>query len=162
MFSLFSIIFLVCWPHDPLERKFHSTHHAVSSLPNKQTWLCNMADHNKEIDSKFYIFLPQVLSSSPVLDIDKGPRYSCFVGELLDFFLIAQFRGKSQAKSNIKKQHAEWKERLLGLCTSVSVSCIDVGSHKEHDAHSREGFNTCSAISSSRKSSDEVRELTQV
>jgi len=129
----------------------------------KQTWLFNMADQNKEIDSKFYIFLPQVLSSSPVSDIDKGPRYSCFVGELLDFFLIAQFRGKNQPKTSFKKLHADWKERLLGLCTSVSVSCIDVGSHKDHDAHAREGFNTCSPISSSRKSCSENPELsTQV
>lgn len=121
-----------------------------------------MADINKEIDSKFYIFLPQILSSNPVLDIDKGPRFNCIVGELLDFFLIAQYRDKKQPKSNIKKLHAEWKERLLKLSTSVSVSCIDVGSHKEHDAQSREGFNTCSPISSSRNRNNSVSESKKV
>ncbi|KAK3726898.1 hypothetical protein QZH41_016686 [Actinostola sp. cb2023] len=133
----------------------------MQSAESQQNGAASMAEHNKEIDSKFYIFLPHILTSNPVLDIDRGPRYSCFVGELLDFFLIAQFRGKNRPNTDIKKLHAEWQERLLGLCTSVSVSCIDVGAHKEHDAQSRGGFNTCSPLSSSRNRSNQRSELVQ-
>jgi hypothetical protein len=128
---------------------------------SKQKWRSNMADHNKEIDSKFYIFLPRLVTPNPVSDIEKGPRYSCFVGELLNFFLIAQFRGKKRSKSENTKLH-EWQERLLGLSTSVSVSCVDLAIHKEYDVHATSGFISCSPTTSSRNENDVNNEISEV
>ena len=89
-----------------------------------------MAD--KEVDSNFFIFLPRVFSSDPVSDIEKGPRYSCFIGELLSFFLIAQFRGKNRNDKELR----DWQKKLLRFLTSVSVSCTDLSSRKEGDINS--------------------------
>lgn len=98
----------------------------------------------KELDSNFFIFLPQALTNNPVSDIEQGSRNSCYAGERLCFFLIAQFRGKKQEDV---KFHA-WQKRLLRLCTCVSVSCIDLMSRKD-DAHAG-GLITCWPISSSK------------
>ena len=99
----------------------------------------------KEVDSNFFIFLPHVFTSDPVSDIDKGPRYSCFIGELLSFFLIAQFRGKNRNEIELR----EWQKRLLRFLTSVSVSCTDLATRKEEDIN-KSGYITCWPLNSSR------------
>lgn len=108
-----------------------------------------MAD--KELDSNFFIFLPQVFSNDAVSDIEQGSRNSCYAGERLRFFLIAQFRGKNRADANVFQA---WQKRLLRLSTSVSVSSIDLMSRKD-DAHAG-GFISCWPISSSKVEGQEV------
>lgn len=98
----------------------------------------------KELDSNFYIFLPKVFTNDPVADIELGSRNSCYAGERLCFFLIAQFRGKNREDANFQA----WQKRLLRLCTSVSVSSIDLMTRKD-DAHT-DGLITCWPISSSK------------
>ncbi|XP_068685822.1 trafficking protein particle complex subunit 14-like isoform X2 [Montipora foliosa] len=71
----------------------------------------------KELDTNFFIFLPQVQTNDPVFDIESGSRKSCFAGEHLYFFLIAQFRGKSKEDGKFRA----WQKRLLRLCTYVRV-----------------------------------------
>lgn len=99
---------------------------------------------NKELDTNFYIFLPKVLTTDPVADVEHGSRNSCYVGERLCFFLIAQFRGKNREDATFEA----WQKRLLRLCTSVSVNSIDVLTRKD-DAHAG-GFITCWPVSSSK------------
>ena len=103
----------------------------------------------KEIDSNFFIYLPHVFTSDPVADIEKGPRYSCFVGELLDFFLIAQHRSKGRSEGS----RLEWQKRLLRIFASVSASCVDLATRKE-DELSCNGFITCWPATSSRFQND--------
>ena len=98
----------------------------------------------KELDSNFFIFLPQVLTNNPVSDIEQGSRNSCYAGERLCFFLIAQFRGKNREDAKFQA----WQRRLLRLCTCVSVSSIDLMSRKD-DPHAG-GLITCWPISSSK------------
>lgn len=97
----------------------------------------------KELDSNFFIFLPQVFTNDPVSDIEQGSRNSCYAGERLCFFLIAQFRGKNREDAEFQA----WQKRLLRLCTCVSVSSIDLMSRKD-DAHAG-GLITCWPVSSS-------------
>ena len=98
----------------------------------------------KELDSNFLIFLPQVFTNDPVSDIELGSRNSCYAGERLCFFLIAQFRGRNREDANFQA----WKKRLLRVCMSVSVSSIDLMSRKD-DAHAS-GLITCWPINSSK------------
>jgi len=98
----------------------------------------------KELDSNFLIFLPQVFTNDPVSDIELGSRNSCYAGERLCFFLIAQFRGRNREDANFQA----WKKRLLRVCMSVSVSSIDLMSRKD-DAHAG-GLITCRPINSSK------------
>ena len=98
----------------------------------------------KELDSNFLIFLPQVFTNDPVSDIELGSRNSCYAGERLCFFLIAQFRGRNREDANFQA----WKKRLLRVCMSVSVSSIDLMSRKD-DAHTG-GLITCWPINSSK------------
>lgn len=98
----------------------------------------------KELDSNFLIFLPQVFTNDPVSDIELGSRNSCYAGERLCFFLIAQFRGRNREDANFQA----WKKRLLHVCMSVSVSSIDLMSRKD-DAHAG-GLITCWPINSSK------------
>lgn len=98
----------------------------------------------KELDSNFLIFLPRIFTNDPVSDIELGSRNSCYAGERLCFFLIAQFRGKNREDANFQA----WQKRLLRVCTSVSVSSIDLMSRKD-DAHAG-GLITCWPINSSK------------
>lgn len=98
----------------------------------------------KELDSNFLIFLPQVFTNDPVSDIELGSRNSCYAGECLCFFLIAQFRGRNREDANFQA----WKNRLLRVCMSVSASSIDLMSKKD-DAHAG-GLITCWPINSSK------------
>lgn len=98
----------------------------------------------KELDSNFFIFLPQVFTNNPVTDIEKGSRNSCYAGERLYFFLIAQFRGKNRTDAKFQA----WQKRLLRLCTCVSVSSIDLMSRKD-EPHAG-GLISCWPISSSK------------
>lgn len=98
----------------------------------------------KELDSNFFIFLPQVFTNDPVSDIEQGSRNSCYAGERLCFFLIAQFRGKNREDAKFQA----WQKRLLRLCTCVSVSSIDLMSRKD-DTHAG-GLITCWPVSSSK------------
>lgn len=98
----------------------------------------------KELDSNFLIFLPQVFTNDPVSDIELGSRNSCYAGERLCFFLIAQFRGRNREDANFQA----WKNRLLRVCMSVSASSIDLMSKKD-DAHAG-GLITCWPINSSK------------
>lgn len=98
----------------------------------------------KELDSNFLIFLPQVFTNDPVSDINLGSRNSCYAGERLCFFLIAQFRGKNRTDANFQA----WQKRLLHVSTSVSVSSIELMVRKD-DAHAG-GLITCWPISSSK------------
>lgn len=95
----------------------------------------------KELDTNFFIFLPKICTNDPVFDIENGSRNSCFAGEHLLFFLIAQFRGKNRED----RQFRAWQKRLLHLCTQASVSSIDLMTRKD-DQHSG-GFITCWPIS---------------
>ncbi|XP_032237665.2 trafficking protein particle complex subunit 14 isoform X1 [Nematostella vectensis] len=99
-----------------------------------------------KLDSNFFIFLPHISTREPVSDIEKGPRYSCFVGELLHFFLIAQFRGKGDSTDGLR----EWQNRLLRLNTCVSVSCVDLASRSDECQQIKSGFVKCYAVSSFR------------
>ncbi|CAH3020591.1 unnamed protein product [Porites evermanni] len=96
----------------------------------------------KELDSNFFIFLPQCFTNDPVSDIEKGSRNSCYAGEHLCFFLIAQFRGKNRSDAKFQA----WQKRLLRLCSCVSVSSIDLMIRK--DEAPTGGFITCWPISS--------------
>ncbi|XP_078379988.1 trafficking protein particle complex subunit 14-like isoform X2 [Oculina patagonica] len=98
----------------------------------------------KELDSNFLIFLPHVFTNDPVSDIELGSRNSCYAGERLCFFLIAQFRGKNRTDENFQA----WQKRLLRVSTSVSVSSIDLMVRKD-DTHAG-GLVTCWPISSSK------------
>lgn len=98
----------------------------------------------KEQDSNFFIFLPQVFTNDPVSDIEQGSRNSCYAGERLCFFLIAQFRGKNREDAKFKA----WQKRLLRICTCVSVSSIDLMIRKD-DPHEA-GLITCWPVRSSR------------
>lgn len=104
----------------------------------------------KELDSHFLIFLPQVFTNDPVSDIELGSRNSCYAGERLCFFLIAQFRGKNRTDANFQA----WQKRLLRVRTSVSVSSIDLMSRKD-DPHAG-GLITCWPISSSKVKGKDV------
>ena len=107
----------------------------------KKTWrLVFMA--GKELDSNFFIFLPQCFTNDPVSDIEKGSRNSCYAGEHLCFFLIVQFRGKNRSDAKFQA----WQKRLLRLCSCVSVSSIDLMIRK--DEAPTGGFITCWPISS--------------
>ena len=96
----------------------------------------------KELDSNFFIFLPQCFTNDPVSDIEKGSRNSCYAGEHLCFFLIVQFRGKNRSDAKFQA----WQKRLLRLCSCVSVSSIDLLIRK--DEAPTGGFITCWPISS--------------
>nr|XP_058966298.1 trafficking protein particle complex subunit 14-like [Pocillopora verrucosa] len=104
----------------------------------------------KELDSNFYIFLPKVLTTDPVADVEHGSRNSCYAGERLCFFLIAQFRGNKREDANFEN----WQKRLLRLCTSVSVSSIELMTRKD-DAHAG-GFITCWPVGSSKMEGEDV------
>lgn len=104
----------------------------------------------KELDSNFYIFLPKVLTTDPVADVEHGSRNSCYAGERLYFFLIAQFRGNKREDANFEN----WQKRLLRLCTSVSVSSIELMTRKD-DAHAG-GFITCWPVGSSKMEGEDV------
>ena len=104
----------------------------------------------KELDSNFYIFLPKVLTTDPVADVEHGSRNSCYAGERLCFFLIAQFRGNKREDANFEN----WQKRLIRLCTSVSVSSIELMTRKD-DAHAG-GFITCWPVGSSKMEGEDV------
>lgn len=95
----------------------------------------------KELDTNFFIFLPKIYTNDPIFDIENGSRNSCFAGERLFFFLIAQFRRKNRED----RRFIAWQKRLLRLCTQASVSSIDLMTRKD-DQHSG-GFITCWPIS---------------
>ena len=114
---------------------------ATGQRVQKKTWrLVFMA--GKELDSNFFIFLPQCFTNDPVSDIEKGSRNSCYAGEHLCFFLIVQFRGKNRSDAKFQA----WQKRLLRLCSCVSVSSIDLLIRK--DEAPTGGFITCWPISS--------------
>ena len=114
-----------------------------------------MAD--KEVDSNFFIFLPHVFTSNPVSDIDKGPRYSCFIGEMLSFFLIAQFRGKKRNEMALR----DWQKKLLRFLTSVSVSCTELLKKKDEETNTT-GYITCWPQNSSRVNCRDDKNYAQV
>ena len=106
----------------------------------------------KELDSNFFIFLPQCFTNDPVSDIEKGSRNSCYAGEHLCFFLIAQFRGKNRSDAKFQA----WQKRLLRLCSCVSVSSIDLMIRK--DEAPTGGFITCWPISSFKMEGKETNQ----
>ena len=110
----------------------------------------------KDLESNFFIYLPQVITSDPLSDIEQGSRNSCYVGEHLCFFLIAQFRGKNRGNGNLRA----WQRRLLELCTSVSVGCVDLVSRK--DDGSIGGFSSCWPITSSKVEGKDAKETLKV
>lgn len=105
----------------------------------------------KELDTNFFIFLPQVQTNDPVFDIESGSRKSCFAGEHLFFFLIAQFRGKNKEDGKFRA----WQKRLLRLCTYVRASGIDLMTRKD-DVHTGRLI-TCWPISSSKVESKQEK-----